>query len=105
MVQDQFVGRWITFLATPLITLVSGFVALKANSWFDLNLAPADVAAYTGGVVLSIGTAVGVWLHNRGKYEIAELTKLTPEQVAAIQARIEAELPQPPPAPGAPRHE
>ena len=83
----------------PLITLVSGFIALKANAWFDMNLTTAEVAAYVGGIVLSIGTAIGVWLHNRGKFEIASLTGLTPEQVARIEALIESRLPNAPEKP------
>jgi len=96
----SYIGRWIAFLAAPLITLVSGFVALKANAWFGLNLNSAEVAAYVGGVVLSIGTALGVWLHNRGKYEIASLAHTDPATIEAIEKLLEAKGPTPPASPG-----
>lgn len=93
---NSMIGRWVAFLATPLITLVAGFIALKANSWFDMNLSPGDVAAYVGGVVFSIGTAIGVWLHNRGKHEIARTLGMSDEHVGAIMALIESRLPPAP---------
>ena len=95
----EFVGRWVAFLITPLITLVSGFIALKANAWFGLNLAPAEVAAYVGGIVLSIGTAAGVWLHSRGKYEIAKATGIDDEKIDLIAHAVAERLPKPPQAP------
>lgn len=97
------ISRWVAFLVSPLIALLAGFVALQAKAWFNLDVDPAEVAAYVTGIVLTVAGLGVTWLHNRGKYEIAKATGATPELVDTVTKVIEEKLPQAPqaPSPGA----
>lgn len=97
--EDSNISRWIAFLVGPLVALLSGFVALKAKAWFNLDVDPAEVAAYVFGIVLSVAGLFVTWLHNRGKYEIAKVTGVNPDVVELVEQTIEKRLPQAP-APG-----
>lgn len=96
--QTSNISRWIAFLVGPLVLLISGFIALKAKQWFNLDVSSQDVAAYVLGLVLSLGGLLTVWLHNRGKHEIAKLTGLSEAKVEAIERLIESRLPAAPSA-------
>lgn len=94
--QDSNISRWIAFLVGPIATLAAGFVALKAKTWFNLDVEPAEVVAYVTGLVLSVGGLFVTWLHNRGKYEIAKEAGASPELVEQITRIIESRLPTAP---------
>lgn len=96
------ISRWVTFLFGPLVLLASGVIAVKAKSWFNYDLAPAEAAAYLFGIVGSVGAIVWKWVHNRGLYEIAKTAGLPEEQLNHILTTIEENLPQAPSAPIAP---
>ena len=97
--EDSFIGRYVAFLILPFATALSTLVATKAKAWFGIDLDPAEVIAF----VISIAGGIAVWLYNRGRYEVAKVTGLTPDAVDGIvQKVIEQKLPAPPqaPAPG-----
>lgn len=96
---ESNVSRWIAFLVGPLVILLSGFVSLKAKQWFGIEVSSGAVEAYTLGIVLSIGGLFAVWLHNRGKNEIAKLTGLSPEKVEELIDLVEERLPDAPSSP------
>lgn len=93
------ISRWIAFLLGPLAILVGGFVAIKAKSWFNYDLEPAEATAYILGIVGGIAGLFVTWLHNRGKNEIAKTTGLSETQVEGIVSVIEERLPHAPDAP------
>lgn len=102
-VTESNITRWVAFLLLPLATLASGFIAIKAKAWFNYDLDPAEATAYIIGVVGSVAAGIGVWLRNRGKYEIAERTGISEEQIGLIARVVAEHLPQAPQAaaPGA----
>lgn len=102
MTENSNISRWIAFLVSPLVLLVSGFVALKAKQWFNVDVSSQDVAAYVFGIILSLGGILTVWLHNRGKHELAKLTGVSEDRVEAIEQLIEERIPHAPDAPLSP---
>jgi len=99
---ESNISRWVTFLVSPLVLLLSGFIAVKAKAWFNYDLSPAATAAYIFGIVGSIGAVIWKWVHNRGLHELAEKTGLPEEQLNHIVSTIEERLPQAPQAPTSP---
>jgi hypothetical protein len=97
--ESSNISRWVAFLVSPLVLLISGFIALKAKTWFNLDVSPQDVAAYVFGLVLSLGAILTTWLHHSGKQELAKLTGLSEDKVEGIEALIEERLPKAPDAP------
>jgi hypothetical protein len=93
------ISRWVTFLLGPLILIASGFVAIKAKSWFNYDLAPAEAAAYFTTIIGGIAAGVVTWVRNRGKYEIAKATGIDDATLDLIASAIASRLPQAPSAP------
>ena len=102
-VTESNITRWVAFLILPLATIAGGFVAIKAKSWFNYDLDPAEATAYIVSTVGAIAGGIGLWLRNRGKYEIAERTGISEDQIDLIARVVAERLPQAPqaPAPGA----
>jgi hypothetical protein len=92
----------VTFVLGPLILLIAGYVSIKAKSWFNYDLSPAEAAAYITSIVGGIALLIWKWLHNRGKYEIAKLSDEPVERVERLERLIEDRLPPAPQAPKAP---
>lgn len=97
--QTSNISRWITFLVGPLVLLISGFIALKAKQWFNLDVSSQDVAAYVLGLVLSLGGLLITWLHHGGKQELAKLTGMSEARVEALENLIESRMPAAPMTP------
>lgn len=98
--EDSFIGRYVAFLILPFATALSTLIAVKAKAWFGVDVDPAEALAF----ILSIAGGIGVWLYNRGRYEVAKVSGLSEDAVDGIvQKVIEQKLPAPPqaPAPGA----
>ena len=96
MAQDSNISRWVAFLILPLATLAGGWVAIKAKSWFNYDLDPAEATAYIVSVIVSIAGGIGIWLRNRGRYEIAEATGIDADKLDLIVKAVENRLPQAP---------
>lgn len=97
------ISRWVAFLLGPLALIVGGFVAVKAKQWFGYDLDPAEATAYFVGIIGGIAGLVVTWLRNRGKYEIAKATGVSPDTVDLIATAVADRLPQAPQAPTSPQ--
>ena len=97
--QDSNISRWVAFLILPLATLASGFVAIKAQTWFNYHLDPAEATGYIVSIVTAIAGGIALWMHNRGKYEIAKATGIDDEKIDLIAHAVAERLPKPPQAP------
>jgi hypothetical protein len=100
--ENSNIGRWVAFLLGPLALLFGGFVAAKAKSWFNYDLAPAEAAAYFLTIVGGIAALLFKWLHNRGKYELAKATGISSDTIDLIASAVVTRLPQAPQAPQSP---
>lgn len=96
------ISRWVVFLLTPLILLVSSFIAIKAKAWFNYDLSPAATAAYLFGLIGGVAAVIWKWVHNRGEQELAKAAGVNPDQVEAIVTQVIERLPNAPSAPIAP---
>lgn len=96
------ISRWVVFLLTPLILLVSSFIAIKAKAWFNYDLSPAATAAYLFGLIGGVAAVIWKWVHNRGEQELAKAVGASPDQVEAIVTQVIERLPNAPSAPIAP---
>lgn len=101
--ESSNISRWVAFLILPLATLAGAWVAIKAKAWFNYDLNPAEAAAYIVSIVVSIAGGIGLWLRNRGKYEIAKATGVSEDQIDVIARVVAERLPAAPQAaaPGA----
>lgn len=79
------ISRWVSWLLMPLATAAGGFIALKARTWFGLDIDPAEATAYALGLMLAIASGFLLWVRNRGKYEIARVFGLDPEEVERLE--------------------
>jgi hypothetical protein len=95
------ISRWVTFLFGPLLLVAGAFVAAKAKQWFNYDLDPAAATAYFVGIVGGLAALVVTWLRNRGKYEIAKTTGISPETLDLIATAIANRLPAAPTPPTA----
>jgi hypothetical protein len=93
------ITRWIAFLVAPFLALAGGFIALKANSWFGMHLAPAEATAWVTTVVLGIVGLALKWLHTRGQFELAKTVGTDPKTIDQIVGAVIDRLPQAPQAP------
>lgn len=97
--EDSFIGRKVAFLILPLVTALAGLIAVAAKQWLGIEVDTPEIAAW----LLSVATGISVWLYNRGKYEVAQVTGLDESTIDGIvQKVIEEKLPASPsaPAPG-----
>jgi hypothetical protein len=93
------ISRWVGWLLMPLATAVGGFVALKAKTWFGLDVDQGEATAYSLGLMLAIASGFLLWMRNRGKFELAELFGVDGdrlEQVEALAKLAASQLPQSP---------
>lgn len=89
-VEQSFIGRWIGWVITPLATALATLIAVKAKAWFGVDVDPAEALAF----ILSVASGFGLWLYNRGKYEVAKVSGVDPEVVdAVVQKVIEEKFP------------
>jgi hypothetical protein len=95
------ISRWITFVVTPFLALAGGFIALKANTWFGMHLAPAEATAWVTAVVGGIIALALKWLHTRGQFELAKSVGVDPKVVDQIVDAVIDRLPQAPQVPPA----
>jgi hypothetical protein len=100
---DSNISRWVTFLFGPLALIAGGFIAIKAKAWFNYDLDPAEATAYVLGIVGGIAALVFKWLHNRGKYEIAEQLGVNADQLDTIATAVLSRLPAAPTSPATTR--
>jgi hypothetical protein len=97
--ENSNISRWVAFLVLPLATLIGGFIAIKAKAWFNYDLDPAEATAYVVSSVAAIAGGIGLWLHNRGKYEIAKATGIDSDKLDLIVGAVISRLPAAPSAP------
>jgi hypothetical protein len=100
---DSNISRWVTFLFGPLAIIAGGFIAIKAKAWFNYDLDPAEATAYVLGIVGGIAALVFKWLHNRGRFEIAERLGVNPDQLDTIVNAVLNRLPEAPQTPATTR--
>ncbi len=98
--ENSNISRWVAFFVLPLASIAGSFIALKAKTWFNYDLDPAEATAYIVSVVAAIAGGIALWLHNRGKYEIAKATGIDDEKIDLIAHAVAERLPKPPQAPG-----
>lgn len=67
------VSRFVTFILTPFIVVLSTWLANEAQTIFGADLDGAQLAVYLGSVAVPVGVACVAWIVNRGKYEIAKI--------------------------------
>lgn len=66
---EQYIGRIVAFVLTPLLLTVITPLAVWAQAKLGIDLNPAEIVAY----IVTVGTGIALvaykWLHNRGEYE------------------------------------
>lgn len=68
---EQYIGRWVAFVLTPLLLPLAGTVAVKANQWLGLDLTGEELTGYVVTTVVGVAAILYKWLHNRGEFEKA----------------------------------
>jgi hypothetical protein len=73
------IGRWVTFILTPILLPLVGAAAYWLQDVVGVNLKadPAVVTAYIVAVVGGLAAMVVTWLRNRGNHERQALEALT----------------------------
>jgi hypothetical protein len=94
--ENSNITRWVAFLILPLATLAGAWIAIKAKAWFNYDLDPAEATAYIVSIVAAIAGGIGLWLHNRGKYEIAKATGIDEDKIDQIVGAVVSRLPSAP---------
>lgn len=99
---ESNISRWVTFVVTPFVLLAAAWVSIKAKSWFNYDLSPAEAAAYIFGILGGITLVIYKWVHGRGNYDLAKITHEPISRIEALEELIEERLPHAPSAPVAP---
>lgn len=68
---DQYIGRVVAFVLTPILLPVTGAVANWVQDAAGLDLDGGALAAYVVAVVAGVALAAFKWLANRGEWEKA----------------------------------